>query len=497
MMALNIHAQSAKTIGEAYAETVYKFSASQLDSLEKYLVSKYKNDPKVMTEIAGAYIGNQDFNYAHRLIKKTIEKNPKSPEPYIKYGWMYDRFFNQFENGLDSALYYYDKAIALNPKDERAYIGKKDVLMSKKYKMYKNADDTTGMKHVADSAILVLKALKRERPNYLVERDMGSIYMEMDNTKDAYDVYSHIEDSLYKEQFYNYAYSAWSIKKFDEAIALADKGYAKFPDYPDFLRIKMYAYYAQSKAPEAIDTYKQLCEKKDTMWMSRDHYYAGHAYLMNKDIVNATLTFNKIYDISDYDENKYPAINESARLIRKEVDGLKAEGEYVKAAEMYSAYANYKKNRQGYDYYSLADIWREMAADITIPAEEREMAVWKADNVYATLQKDFPNYEISSIIYFRGINLWVGIDQGEEMVRALARPHFENLIDYESSHPGETNRDYIANAYKYMAIYNLYITKDNKKAVYFTKMMKEVNPSDSSLDSILALDNSRKTKKRR
>lgn len=500
LLSLTASAQSSKAIGEAFANTLRRYSVTETDSLVKVLVRNYEKQPEVLSQLGNAYFRNREFDQAKKMLNLAMEKNPKSAAPLIQYGDIYKYYWN-LPNALDTAYMCYRKAIELEPKNNTPYERVADLYMFK-YKLYgthQTHEDSLRMRQVADSAITVLNDLKKQRPEYPAELELGGIYNRIGHFRESAEAYSKVVNRLEDYQYNNYALDYYFVGDFAKGLETVRDGKKKYPEYPLFNRTEMYCLFGLEQYDDALASYDRLLHVTDTL-NSFDHFYAGQIYLKKGDIRTATETFYKIYDTHSEFANDH--LKASRSLINKHIAATKEGGNYLKAADEYAEYIAAKRNRSGYDYYQMANIYREMINDSLATEEQRSMAIAKADSVYALIQRDYPDYEEALMCYLRARLAAAAED------RATAELHYLALIEkvYNPSEGEELTAQrkevFLADAYRFLAVYNLH--NDNiKEAVRYAKSYKSVKPGDSSLDQILDLDKSsrkpagRRSRKRR
>jgi predicted negative regulator of RcsB-dependent stress response len=417
------------------------------------------------------------------MLDKAIKVNPRLAAPYMQYGDIYKYYWGG-HNALDSARYYYQKAINCEPKNPQPYRKMVDLLMFR-YKLYANKQthvDTLKMQHMADSATTVLAELKRQNPEYPAELLMGDIYSKAGKIQKSSEAYAKVKDLLDAPQYNSYAVNYLLQGQYDESLRLALEGIEKFPDYPQFNRTIMYCQAELKHYDEALAAYKTLQQRSDSL-VSLDYWYAGNIYMEKGDYKAATLVFNNIYDTSDDMAAKH--LNKVTPQFQRVTGGMKADGNYEKAAEIYKIYVDNKRKKTAYDYYVLAEIWKDMATDQTVETERRHYAAQKADSIYAVCQQTDADYETDLIYYWRGVCLWQ-IDADEKMENGRALPHFAKLIEYYKGNSNAVSRKnrLLSSAYHYMVSYN--VQHDNfRAAADYAMKYKSLNPDDTTFDTVI------------
>lgn len=481
---ISAKAQTAEMIGKAFAETIHHFSVTETDSLRATLMHKYRKDVAVLTAIGGAYFQNQEVAVAKQILEQASKVDPMSDLPYIQFGDIYKYYWTTPGN-LDTARVWYQKAQSVKPANPTAYNKEVDVLMMK-YRMYgnnENHEDSLKMKVVADSAVHVLTLLSEHRPDILLAPQIGDIYNKVGRFDESSAQYAIAEDSLEAYQMNNYALNHYFTQNYKQALEIAIRGRERFPDYPQFWRTTMYCNAELGNHAASIEEYHKLIAATDSL-VSFDFYYAGNAYLQQGDVVEATKVFNRLYETND--EFKYRHINAVPKLIKRKAGGYSADGDYDTAARIYTQYYDNKQNRQAFDLYTIAEVYREEASDELVPLEQRLAASAKADSVYALVLSEYPDYETILITYYRGAVLW-NIDAEEKMANGHALPHFKQVLTLIEAEPDVRGaKQMLSTAYRYLAVYSL--QHDFKtKAKQYARKYKDLNPDDTSLDAILTL----------
>lgn len=478
-------AQTPKQIGDAFANTVNRFSLAETDSLSEWLQKKYRKDALVLTELGRAYFQNRETRAAYRMLDKAIEVNPNAIEPYVQYGDIYKYYWGG-TNALDSARLYYAKAMKIKPENPLPYKKMVDLLMFKYHQSgtKQTHQDSVMMRAQADSAVAVLAELKKHNAEYPAELLMGDIYDRMGRFQQSCEAYSKVKELLDDNQYTKYAVGYYFQQQYDKGLAVAFEGQQKFPDYPQLNRPILYCHAELGHNEEALEAYNALRSKSDSI-VSLDYWYAGNVYLRKNDYIEAVRAFDFIYDTND--DFRIGYLNKVPLLFKKIADGMSADGNYTEAAETFAIYVDNKRKKSGYDYYVLADIWKSMATDQTLTKEQQLFGIQKADSVYALCQQEFPDYESLIILYHRGNVLWQ-IDIDEKMENGRALPYFSRLIEEieKNGEQIETSRknSLLTQAYSYMTKY--YVRHEKLRiALDYANKYKKLNPSDTSFDILI------------
>lgn len=274
---------------------------------------------------ARLYIQQKNYKKAIAVLKKDIQKNPKSDEGWFLLGHTYGELgnmdslvigynnslaaSNKFEKDInDSKIYYwannfnagvnlfqrgnkmsdpdsakifYDKSIdafnsaaILEPDSADTYKNMAFVYMS------------SGRNKEAIKPFKQLVQLKQEIDGY---RYLGDIYYSLGNEKNSdYALSGNIEDSLEAQEYYT------------DAINILEEGAKIYPDDGDILKTLSASYILVGKQDVALASFKSLVDKKPDNKIYRYNY--GVLLLESNDYTGAEKQFLKALEIDpDYE----------------------------------------------------------------------------------------------------------------------------------------------------------------------------------------------------
>jgi tetratricopeptide (TPR) repeat protein len=274
------------------------------------------------TELTSAklYIQQENMDKAKEALIKEVQANPKSDEGYYLLGFVYGK-----EGEIDKMIENFDKSLAISDK------WKQDIVLAKKsywadsfnkgVSYFNKASKATtedstnmyydkavesfenGVKLEPDSVStyknLAFALINLQKPEEAIEplekiialdpspdtyTMLGDIYLNQgEKLMNTYKVTKMAEDSVE------------ASAKFENAIALLEKGRKEFPDNSQVLLLLSNAYIKADKMDVAMDAFKEGVQQEPTNQYYKYNY--GVLLLQNKDYAAAIEQFKGALDI--------------------------------------------------------------------------------------------------------------------------------------------------------------------------------------------------------
>jgi len=283
------------------------------------------------TELTSArlYIQQKNFDKAIEVLKKDVEKNPKSDEGWFLLGHTYGEI-----DDIENMIIAYDKSLAISSKFEKEIIDSKNFYWANSFNQGVNlfqrgnntADEdsakifydksidafetaaiiqpdsadtyknmafvymSSGRNELAIEPLQELVELKKELDGY---RYLGEIYYTIGTSKSAeYNISGNALDSMEAAEYY------------DKAIFILEEGVAIYPTDGELTRILNSSYIETGRIAEALESSKVLVEAEPDNETYRYNY--GVILLQTDDYPGAEEQFLKALEINpDYENAAY------------------------------------------------------------------------------------------------------------------------------------------------------------------------------------------------
>ena len=186
------------------------------DTIANEISKRFRKDAAMQTALGRAYFRNNQRETTRQYIAKAMKANPKFAPAYILNGDMFGEW------DVDSACYYFDKAIEVDSLNPDAYIH------------YANVMSRRDM----DKAKARLEDLRRVKPDYNVDVEIAQLYNKRGDDKGAAEAMANVKlEDLTMNQLAKYAQNLyWSVDD-QKAIEVAKFGIEKFPKNKGFNRL--------------------------------------------------------------------------------------------------------------------------------------------------------------------------------------------------------------------------------------------------------------------
>lgn len=411
--------------------------------------TKFK-DIEVLKAVArsNAYTTAGDANYAvAQMQKATTLKGFKDPEVYVIMG---DAYRKLIDGG--NAVLAFKNALVLNP----AYAAAK----YKEGRIYESQKNTEFFIGAYEEAV-------KMDPNYGPAYYSLYVYWYFRDVAKAEDYlhkYISVIDADPQNDYYTIDLK-YAAQKYGEAISMSDALIGKVgPDVikPRIYRLKAYSYlklndYANAKT-SADEFFKKV----------HDHDIVPKDYELYGDIMSITPgSESKSYQYYDKAIATDTVYENKVEYVQKAVDLAKKQKDIVAVSDWLAKQYAFKKSPSNVDLYNLGRSYFD-AGSVSFPYYK------KADSVFAIYTEKYPDQAYG--YYWRGRSSW-SIDTS--MTNALANPHFDKFIEVaSSSKDSATFKGQIKVAYKYFIGYNVFVTKDYKKAIEYCDKILALDPAD-------------------
>lgn len=253
------------------------------------------------TELTSAklYIQQKNYDKALDVLKKDVEKNPKSDEGYYLLGLIYGE--KEMFSEMTEA---FNKSLAISKKFEKNIAGLKQNhwanLFNKGVTFFqrgtKTQDKDSVKMYFQKSQLAYEQAIKVEPDSALTYRNLAFAYLAVGdnesavqplqslikkNTEASLDGYKYLGEIYYtqgqnlKEQYRTSNNAQDSIKAqeyFNKAITLLEEGTKKYPDDGELLATLSNSYVGANRLSVAVDAFKKGIEKEPENKVYRYNY---------------------------------------------------------------------------------------------------------------------------------------------------------------------------------------------------------------------------------
>lgn len=241
-----------------------------------------------------------DTLHAYKYIERAIEADPKYMPAYIRGGEMQIVDNDPERNDTAKALQWYERGIKANPAAPDCYIEYAKTLLEHR--------DTV-------NSLNKMKEINGVVPSYPANLAMARIckkvYKEWTDNDipfaGGYAKWSAFQRNLYEQtdvqnmdsiDYFDFAFSLFENGEYDRAYDLAKGGMEKFPNNVNILKVALYSSTQGKKYDEAIALANKLFSISDTIrFHSLDYTNAATAYQKKNNLKKAAEMYHKAYDI--------------------------------------------------------------------------------------------------------------------------------------------------------------------------------------------------------
>lgn len=423
----------------AMAELLRRHSTTA-DTIAKEISAKFYNSATMQMALARAYYRNNERQKTRYYLKRAMAADSKFTPAYIMYGEMYGEW------NVDSAAYWYDRAVEANPQNPEGYLHYANVMARKDM----------------DKALAKLKDLQKAVPTYNVDVEISALYNKQGDDKAAAAAMENVDpNTLTMNQLAQYMQNCYWSKYDDRAMEVGEIAMKKFPGNYGFNRV--YAWCATRK-----EMYREAI-KNGELWLknapadsinSLDYLYLGTAYAGEEQYSKCIETLQKINSLKgDYFAPQMPG--QIAKMVNKNVEALKDKGDFNAAADLYARYieAFPSTTDPAYQYYTLAQIYRSQQEELE--GEQRKEVIKKMFSVYNIIEEKYPDWKnIPYVLYTHA--RWTYSFFDPENTESLALPYYQRLYDVLAKKDSHSSQEkaMLVEACQYMAS-DCYFQKNN------------------------------------
>ncbi len=377
------------------------------DTIAKEISARFSKSAEMQTALARAYFRNNERQQTRHYLNKAIEADPDYPLSYLLYGDLYGEW------QVDSACYWYAKAIEHRPTNPTGYLKWAQVMATKDM----------------NKALGMMEQLRRAIPDYSVDVEIAGLYDKKGDSKNAAAAMENVDVELISmNQTALYMQNLYWANNDTRCLEVGQVAMRRFPQNKGFNRV-----YAWSATRSGM--WKEA-EQNIGMWLAvapRDSInsidYLTHATaLMGLGYYEAAFEqldiMNRLKD--DYFLPQMPA--QVAQAVNSNVDQLKIDGQYEQAADLYSRYlvAYPEQARQPYHQYQLAQIYRAWQEELN--GQEKLDVISRMFKVYDVIEQQWPEWEnIHYVLYTHARWTYAYFDAENE--QSMALPLYQKLYD--------------------------------------------------------------------
>lgn len=423
----------------AMAELLRRHSTTA-DTIAKEISAKFFNSAQMQMALARAYYRNNERQKTRYYLKRAMAADAKFTPAYIMYGEMYGEW------NVDSAAYWYDRAVEANPLNPEGYLHYANVMARKDM----------------DKAIAKLKDLQKAVPTYNVDVEISALYNKQGDDKAAAAAMENVDpNTLTMNQLAQYMQNCYWSKYDDRAMEVGEIAMKKFPGNYGFNRVYAWCATRKEMYHEAIKNAKLWLEHAPADSInSLDYLYLGTAYAGEGQYAKSIETLQKINTLQgDYFAPQMPG--QITKMVNKNVEALKDKGDFNAAAELYSLYINAfpSTTDPAYQYYTLAQIYRSQQEEME--GEQRKEVIKKMFKVYDIIEEKYPDWSnIPYVLYTHA--RWTYSFFDPENAESLALPYYLRLYEVLTKKDSHSTQEktMLVEACQYMAS-DCYFQKNN------------------------------------
>lgn len=416
------------------------------DNADK-LIKKNKENTALIAAIGKVFLDAGKIDEAYRYFIRAQRCHKISTKALNLGG---DIFLAK--NNLDSARYFYERAMYFDRKDPDAYY---------KYTALFKAGEM-------DKAIEKLHVLERNRPDLHIDRKIGEIYFNADDYDNAIAAYEKIGlDSLAEKDLTNYSLAHFMKSHYAESLSLAEIGHKLYPRDPIFNRLLLYNYTEAKSYEEATKHAENLFHNSDNpTFQFRDYLYYGYALnglgKTKEAVEQFDIALQKNIDVPD---------------IKKQLSEAFAKiNDYDNAIKYYESYLSALGKDDGnraYDVFQLARLYWKKGTDTKdgdVLTPEKTEALLQANKLYAEIAVLRPD---SYLGYYWQAQCNAVLDPNYQ--KGLAKPYYQKAAELLKK-TGE-NQNTLIECYKQISYY-YYTKKDYAMAQNYARDILAIDPDD-------------------
>ena len=469
--------QDPDAVASAMAMLIHKHSINA-DTIAVEISNRFSKSAPMQTALARAYYRNNERSRTKHYLQKAIAIDETYAKAYMLYGELYGEW------NVDSACYWYEKAIQAQPAKPEAYV------------MYANVMARKDM----NKALSMLEQLRSAVPLYNVDVEIAALYNKKGDDRAAAAALEHTDvQSLTMNQLASYLQNCYWSNNDERALEVARVGMERFPDNKGFSRLYAWSSARIGAYKEALDHELDYLSSAPTDSInSIDYLTAGSAYMALNETDKAFEMFAKINTLED-DYFAPQMKGQVTKVVNRDVNRLKSEGQYDAAAHVYSKYIEAYPNSDdpAYQLYALSQIYREQVQALsetpdstdTAPANskaELKGALDKLFGIYTTIEQKYPQWEnMHYVLYVHARYTYSFLDKDNS--QALAFPYYEKLYKLliNRQKRNEQEKAMIAEACQYMGSYYYFQQHDLGSARMWWQRLLNHDPNNQAAKDAL------------
>lgn len=443
------------------ATEIIKAGAADKDKQVNAVFKTVKKDAKAVAGIGRAYMNAKDYENAEKYADLAIKANKNCAAGYVLKG---DIAVMKDDGGAASG--WFEQAIYFEPNDPEGY---------RRYAQINSKSDPAG-------SIAKLEQLRSVDPSYPVDLIAAEIQSKAGNADAAIEYYQKAKlADMENWQLTDYSMLLFLKQKYAESLEVSTYGNNKFPRYLSLNRLSLFNNVNLEKYDEAIKFGDRLFNASDDpKYTALDYINYGTALQKLKRNDEAISTFEKVLNDRKNDDAT------RAGVCKNISDVYKAMGDYPKALEYYEKYVKGQPKMTANIKNGLALLYRTMALEENITPEQKQEAVQKADNVFAEIQKEFPDFEQSVLV--QRAKLAFILDPEDKA--GVAKPHYDKLIEVVNALEKKDASDLsqLKTALQYNIVYYVKVNEDIAKAKEYASKLQELDPENGLAKQVMALE---------
>jgi len=406
----------------------------------KEVYKRNKKNPEVLVGIGNAYLQAKDLVNAEKYANLAIEKNKKYAPAYILLG---DVAVAKDDGG--AAASWYQQAQYFDPKNPQGYI---------KYAwIYRGRSP--------EEAVAKLEDLRAQMPEYPVDAEAAHIYYMSNKFSKAVERFDKVDRSkMDADQLGEYAFAALLNKDAKKSLEVSEYGLSRFPRSATLNRIAFYCNAEMENFPEAERYANALYNNSDSAKIGfLDNFNYGNVHMGNKNYDSAISSFEAALQ-----ENP-----DHTGAIKNLSDAYAAKKDYENALKHYANYLSKVDKKQATDVAALASLYEDAADGVGLTTAAGKDYLAKADATYEQLEKEFPTASVYANFRRAYLHL-TKYDNGDVSKGGAAPYYQKLIDELAAkTDRTETDNTRLEKAYEYIGAYKLYTDQKDYKE-YFEKV---------------------------
>ncbi len=420
------------------------------DALKPF--KKAMKQPEVLTAMSDVFLELGDTANAKTYVQMALDRDSKYAPAYIQLG-------DIEATGTDGgeAAKNYEQAIYLDPKNPDAYY---------KYAVvYSNISPA--------QAVSKLDELRNHRPDVAVDAMIGHVYYISNEFEKAAEAYAKADQKAMEERYEKeYAMALYFTKKYDESLKVVDIADDDDPNDGVYFRLNLFNYTELKKFDQALEAAAKLFNNASDVTISyMDYTYYGNALAGSGDHQKAIEQYKKALTSEGLDSNA-----KRAGVMKTLSDAYKQIGDFDAAADTYKKYVELLGTNTATDMAGLANIYVQHGDALTDSVAKMEKLA-QAEAVYADMAEKIPD----AVQYATFWRARVNVMMDPESKAALAKPHYEKLVELILANDGERSKSdkaRLVESYRYLGAYYWLVVNDKETADTFFNKILEIDPEN-------------------